>query len=147
MTRICRPHLGQPDSGSCSPLSFSEGLCDWGGGGSFNQHDEPCHPLLMHTHTLTRTWGEWAHAEGQWAGRRAIISPKLRGEQLTHVWGASLDLQKAQPHYAEAAVASAARLSAGRGRNWWEGVHGCLGEGERGGRSRNSNPNKVLLMS
>lgn len=112
MTRILCPHLGQPDSGSCSPLSFSEGLCD--GGGSFNQHDEPCHPLRMHTHTQADTdVREWAYAEGQWAGRRAIISPNLHGELLTHVEGASFDLQKAHPHYAEAAVSLAARLSAG----------------------------------
>lgn len=45
--------------------------------------------------------GEWAYAEGQWAGRYAIISPSLHGELVTHVEGASFDLQKAHPHYAK----------------------------------------------
>lgn len=118
------------------PAVVFRGALWWGGWGSFNQHDEPCHPLRMHMHTLTHTWGEWAHAEGQWAGLCAIISPNLHGELLTHVWGASFDLQKAHPHYAEAAVSLPARLSAAWGKNWRKGVHGCLGEWERAGTDR-----------
>lgn len=110
-----------------------------GGGGSFNQHDEPCHPFAhAHTHTHTQPdtdVREWAYAEGQWAGRCAIISPNLHGELLTHVEGASFDLQKAHPHYAEAAVSLAAQLSSGLREGLTKGsapVHGGGREGRDG---------------
>ena len=87
------------------------------GGVAFNQHDEPCHPLHAHAHTHTHIHShadthmrEWAYAEGQWAGRRAIISPTLHGKLLTHVEGASFDLQKVHPHYAKVAVSLCAAL-------------------------------------
>lgn len=136
MTRILCPHLGQPDSGSCSLLSFSEGLCVGGGGGAFNQHDKPCHPLRAHTHTRTDThmW-EWAYAEGQWAGRCAIISPSLHGKLLTHVEGASFDLQKVHPHYAKVVVSLCAGLSEAWRRNQWRK---CRDLGGREGRNRHA---------
>ena len=76
---------------------------------------------------------EWAYAEGQWAGRRAIISPSLHGKLLTHVEGASFDLQKVHPHYAKVAVSlCAALLSEGLKEELRKEVQGG-GGGEREG--------------
>lgn len=54
------------------------------GGPAFNQRDDPFPPVRAHAHTFT--W-EWAYAEGSGPARRAIISPRRRGELLTHVDG------------------------------------------------------------
>lgn len=139
-TDLC-PHLGQPDSGSCSPLSFSEGLCDEEGGeGSFNQHDEPCHPFRTHTHALTHTWESGHMLRG--SGPAAV--PSLVQAYTASCWHmskeASFDLQQAHPHYAEVAP-----LWAAGGRNRWKGVHGEAW-GTREGRDRQKEKQEIVTL-
>lgn len=115
------------------PAVFFRGVLWWGGGGggSFNQHDEPCHPLRAHTHALTHV-REWAYAEGQWAGCRAIISPNLLGELLTHVEGSFI-----RPTAAASALCSgSATVSGWREEPTKRRARKGLGAWERGGTDR-----------
>lgn len=86
MTRILCPHLGQPDSGSCSPLSYCEGLCEWGEGGSFNQHDETCHPPRLHTHTCVQESGHMLRGSG------LAVMPSLVQAYMASFWHMSKEL-------------------------------------------------------
>lgn len=127
------------------PAVFFRGALWWGG--SFNQHDEPCHPLRMHTQTLTHTWGSGHMLRG--SGPAAV--PSLVQTYTESCWHMSKELHSTYRRHIRIMQRQhclyqhdCQRVEGGTDENE------CMGEREReegqSEREAGTNPNEVFLI-